>query len=87
MLPRNDLTDTPELRRRIARSVSARNQLIGRITDIKIGGLVAQLRLSVRGQHITSIISTDEVRKLRLKKGQTAMALINSTDVTIMPSD
>ena len=67
--------------------MSARNQLIGRITDIKIGGLVAQLRLSVRGQHITSIISTDEVRKLRLKKGQTAMALINSTDVKIMPSD
>jgi molybdopterin-binding protein len=67
--------------------VSARNQLIGRITYIKIGGLVTQLRLSVQGQHITSIISTDEVRKLRLKKGQTAIALIKSTDVTIMPSD
>jgi molybdopterin-binding protein len=61
--------------------------LIGRITYIKIGGLVAQLRLSVQGQHITSIISTDEVRKLRLKKGETAIALIKSTDVTIMPSD
>ncbi|MGB0121865.1 MAG: helix-turn-helix transcriptional regulator [Silvibacterium sp.] len=47
LVPRNVVTDTPELRRRLARSVSGRNQFIGRITDIKIGGLFAQLRLFV----------------------------------------
>jgi hypothetical protein len=31
---------------RIARNVSARNQLIGRIKDINIGGLVARLNCS-----------------------------------------
>jgi hypothetical protein len=31
-------------------------------------------------QHITSIIPTDEGRKLRLKKRQTAIALIKSSD-------
>jgi molybdopterin-binding protein len=88
LLPRNEVTDTPELIRRIARSVSARNQLIGRITDIKIvAWSLSSDCLSGAGQHITSIISTDEVRKLRLKKGQTAIALINSPDVTIMPPD
>jgi excisionase family DNA binding protein len=66
LLPRKVVTDSPELRRRMSRRVSGRNQLFGRITDIKICGLIAQLRLSVGHQHITSIIPTDEVRKLGL---------------------
>jgi molybdopterin-binding protein len=87
LLPRKVVTDSPELRRRISRRVSGRNQLFGRITDIKICGLIAQLRLSFAGQHITSIIPADEVRKLRLKNGQTAIALIKSTEVMIIRTD
>ena len=68
-------------------SIRQGKYVVGRITDIKIGGLVAQLRLFVGGQYITSIITTDEVLKLRLKKGQTAIALIKATDVTIMLPD
>lgn len=71
-------------RRGTFRRVSGRNQLIGRVTDIKVSGLMAQVTLSIGGQHITSIITADAVREMRLKKGQTAAALIKSTEVMIL---
>jgi molybdopterin-binding protein len=71
-------------RRTTFRRVSGRNQLVGRVTDIKIMGLMAQVTLSIGGQHITSIITADAVREMRLKKGQTAAALIKSTEVMIL---
>ncbi len=58
--------------------------MVERITDIKISGLVAHLKLSVRNQHITSIVSTDLVRELRLKRGQTTIALLKSTEFMIV---
>lgn len=71
-------------RRTSFRRISGRNQLIGRVTDIKTSGLIAQVSLSIGGQHITSIITADAVREMRLKKGQTAAALIKSTEVMII---
>jgi molybdopterin-binding protein len=56
------------------------------VTEIKIDGLMAQIRLSIGGQHITSIITADAVREMRLKVGDTAAALIKSTEIMIIKS-
>jgi molybdopterin-binding protein len=66
------------------RHISGRNQLVGRVTDIQISGLIAQVTLSIGGQKITSIITADAIREMRLKKGDTAAALIKSTEVMIL---
>jgi molybdopterin-binding protein len=66
------------------RRISGRNQLVGRVTEIKVSGLMAQVGLSIGGQHITSIITADAVLEMRLKVGQTAAALIKSTEVMIV---
>jgi molybdopterin-binding protein len=66
------------------RRISGRNQLVGRVTEIVIDGLMAQLRLSIGGQHITSIVTADAVREMRLKVGDKAAALIKSTEVMII---
>lgn len=71
-------------RRNNFRRVSGRNQLIGRVTDLKTQGLMAQVTLSIGGQHITSIITADAVREMRLQKGQKVAALIKSTEVMIL---
>ena len=71
-------------RRSNFRRISGRNQLVGRVTDIKTLGLMAQVTLSIGGQHITSIITADAVREMRLQKGQTVAALIKSTEVMIL---
>lgn len=71
-------------RRQNLRRISGRNQLVGRIVDLKIEGLLAQVTLSIAGQHLTSIITADAAREMRLEKGQIASALIKSTEVMVM---
>ena len=84
LLPRSAAPNKAKKRNPMFRRISGRNQLIGRVIDVKISGLLAQVTLSIGSQHITSIITTDAVRELRLKKGQIAAALIKSTEVMII---
>ncbi|HEY6253256.1 MAG TPA: helix-turn-helix transcriptional regulator [Candidatus Angelobacter sp.] len=71
-------------RRQNFRKISGRNQLVGRIVELKIEGLIAQVTLSIAGQHLTSIITADAAREMRLETGQIASALIKSTEVMLM---
>jgi molybdopterin-binding protein len=79
-LDRGEITQ----RRGNYRKVSGRNQLIGRVVAIKFGGLLAQITLSIGEQHITSIITADAAKEMRLKVGERAAALIKSTEVMIL---
>lgn len=65
-------------------SISGRNQLTGKITDIKNGGVMSQITLDVNGQQIVSAITNDSVQTLGLKPGDQVTALIKSTDVMLM---
>ena len=71
-------------RRADFRRISARNQLIGRIVALNVEGLMAQVSLSIGGQRITSVITADAVREMRLRVGQHAAALIKLTEVMIL---
>src|SRR5215469_4105327 len=73
-----------ESRRQNFRKISGRNQLVGRIVELKIEGLIAQVTLSIAGQHLTSIITADAAREMRLETGQLVSALIKSTEVMVM---
>ena len=65
------------------RRVSGRNQIAGKVVSVRIEGLLAQIVLEIEGGQITSIITADAARELGLKKGDSAAALIKSTDVMI----
>ncbi len=84
LLPGIPRTAPVENRRQNFRKISGRNQLVGRIIDLKIEGLLAQVTLSIAGQHLTSIITADAAQEMRLEKGQIASALIKSTEVMVM---
>jgi molybdopterin-binding protein len=65
------------------RRISGRNQLIGKVVSIRVEGLLAEVVLAMNDTHVTAIITASAVRELQLKKGDTAAALIKSTDVMI----
>jgi len=74
-----------ESERRVSyQRISGRNQLVGRIVEVRVSGLVGQVTLSIGGQLITSLITSSAVREMKLKKGQTAAALIKATEVMII---
>src|SRR5579864_1893478 len=71
-------------RQDILRRVSGRNQLVGRIEEVRISGLMAEVTLSIGNQQITSIITSRSAREMQLKAGQAAAALIKATEVMIL---
>ena len=82
-LPRTEEKDVLAGRRNFRR-ISGRNQLVGRIVEVRYSGLLAQVKLMIGGQRITSIITADAAVEMRLKKGETVAALIKSTEVMII---
>jgi len=75
---------TEKARKQVIRRVSGRNQLVGRIDSVRISGLMAEVKISIGGQQITSIITASSAREMQLKAGQTAAALIKATEVMIL---
>jgi molybdopterin-binding protein len=63
--------------------LSARNRLHGFIDEVRIDGLLAQVRLRVGDQSLTAVITSDAVRALKLRRGDDALAIIKSTEVMI----
>jgi molybdopterin-binding protein len=84
MLPRKLSRGDISTRRGNFRRISGRNQLIGRVLEVKFGGLLAQVTLAIGEQHITAIITADAARELRLKVGERAAALVKATEVMIL---
>lgn len=81
-LSKDALKPASENRERF-RKVSGRNQLVGKVVSVRIEGLLAQVVIAIGDQQINSIITADAARDLNLKKGDTAAALVKSTDVMI----
>lgn len=63
--------------------LSARNRLHGFIEEVRIDGLLAQVRLRVGDQSLTAVITADAVRALKLRRGDDAIAIVKSTEVMI----
>jgi molybdopterin-binding protein len=74
--------DTPK--RQMLRTISGRNQLVGRVVELKFDGLLCQVKLSIGGQIINSIITAEAAREMQLKVGETVAALIKSTEVMVL---
>ncbi|MGA2424403.1 MAG: TOBE domain-containing protein [Terriglobales bacterium] len=75
---------TEKDREQVVRRVSGRNQLVGRVASVRISGLMAEVKIAIGGQQITSIITAASAREMQLKPGQTAAALIKATEVMIL---
>jgi molybdopterin-binding protein len=63
--------------------LSARNRLRGFVDEVRVDGLLAQVRLRVGDQALTAVITADAVRALKLRRGDDAIAIIKSTEVMI----
>ncbi|HZP68722.1 MAG TPA: TOBE domain-containing protein [Pseudolabrys sp.] len=63
--------------------LSARNQLKGKIVDVKKGTTTAHVRIDIGGQTITAAITNDSVEELKLEKGKSAYAIIKATSVMV----
>jgi molybdopterin-binding protein len=63
--------------------LSARNQLRGEIVGLRLDGVMAEVRLSIGGQELVSIITRSSAERLGLVLGDSVLAVIKSTEVMI----
>ena len=63
--------------------LSARNQLKGKIVDVKKGATTAHVRIDIGGQTLTASITNESADELKLEKSKTAHAIIKATSVVI----
>jgi len=72
-------------------ALSARNQFVGTVVSVKGGSVMSEVVIDIGGGHrIVSLISSSSAKRLKLKKGSRAVAVIKSTEVIVsteLPSD
>jgi len=65
-------------------AISARNQFPGIVTAVKHGAVMSEVIIDIGGGHeIASLISVSSAKRLKLKKGAPAVAIIKATEVLI----
>ncbi|MFW2488867.1 molybdenum-pterin-binding protein [Clostridium chromiireducens] len=65
--------------------LSARNQLVGKVVEIKEGAVNATVKIEIaKDLVIVSTISLDAVKELGLTVGSEATAVIKATSVMVM---
>src|SRR5262249_51812668 len=62
-------------------ALSGRNRLRGFVEEVRIDGLLSQVRLRIGDQTLTAVITSDAVNELKLRRGDDAVAIIKSTEV------
>src|SRR6266446_2088791 len=62
-------------------ALSGRNQLRGFVEEVRIDGLLGQVRLRIGDQTLTAVITADALGELKLRRGDSAMAIVKSTEV------
>ena len=64
--------------------LSARNSLKGKIVEVIPGIVTAKVKLDIGGGNVISaVITVDSIDELGLKVGDTAYAIVKSTEVMI----
>ena len=68
-------------------TLSARNRLRGRITSLRVDGLMAEVVVRIGDQDLVSMITRSSAERLGLAVGDEVLAVIKSTEVMIGKQD
>lgn len=66
-------------------AISLRNKMTGRITDLKIGALLARLTIETSAGSIVSLITANAVNNLNLEKGSEVVAMVKTNEILLSP--
>ena len=64
-------------------ALSARNRLRGRIAQLRVEGLMAEVTLRIGDQELVSVITRSSAERMGLREGDEAYAVVKSTEVMI----
>lgn len=64
--------------------VGARNRIVGKITEVKKGSVMAQVKVEVQGPaRLQSVLTVDSLDELGVKPGDTVEVIVKAVNVLI----
>jgi molybdopterin-binding protein len=63
----------------------ARNQIVGKVTDIKKGTVMCQIKLDIpAGASMSSVMTLDSLDELNLKPGDSVKVIVKAVNVLLV---
>jgi len=63
----------------------ARNQIVGKVTEIKKGGLMCEVKLDIpAGAHMASVMTLESLDDLGIKPGDTVKVVVKAINVLLV---
>ncbi|KPL00938.1 MAG: hypothetical protein AMJ91_02445 [candidate division Zixibacteria bacterium SM23_73_3] len=63
----------------------ARNQLVGKVVEVKRGAMMCQVRLDIpAGSKMSSVMTIDSLNDLGIKEGDTVKVIVKAVNVLLI---
>jgi len=64
--------------------VGARNRIVGKVTEIKKGSIMCQVKLEIPASTMASVMTMDSLEEMGLKKGDSVQVVVKGVNVLLI---
>jgi molybdopterin-binding protein len=64
--------------------IGARNRIVGKVTEIKKGTIMCQVRVEIPASSMSSVMTLDSLEEMGLKKGETVQVIVKGVNVLLI---
>jgi molybdopterin-binding protein len=64
--------------------VGARNRIVGKVTEIKKGSIMCQVKLEIPASSMSSVMTLDSLEEMGLKTGDAVQVVVKGVNVLLI---
>ena len=64
--------------------VGARNRIVGKVTEIKKGDLMCQVKLEIPASSMASVMTLDSLEEMGIKQGDSVVVVVKGVNVLLI---
>ena len=64
--------------------VGARNRIVGKVTEIKKGDLMCQVKLEIPVSSMSSVMTLESLEEMGIKKGDSVVVVVKGVNVLLI---
>lgn len=64
--------------------IGARNRIVGKVTEIKKGSVMCQVKLEIPASTMASVMTMDSLEEMGLKKGDSVQVVVKGVNVLLI---
>ena len=64
--------------------VGARNRIVGKVTEVKKGDLMCQVKLEIPASSMSSVMTLESLEEMGIKKGDSVTVVVKGVNVLLI---